>query len=533
MENIFNEIMNKIDLKSLKLKFQELSFDFKKQFNYKLELNAFPMLTTNLKLMFFTLTKHELTLSVLNLSLTFAVPRMNGGNGDKLPTSSSESSESRDKRAQPEILCRAPIQPPPLFNLINRPPIPLPAINRFYESIDEHTDHSFSAPNYSYVRETYLNPWLVNFPPCDQLDGHTIIKPFPGEWCSVPPSEAHIRLRPLSEHNMVLTMAVHEHFLLIGLSLGQILSYDLNGLHLIRSYQVHEQYGVRQIICGKKLNRFYACAYDTFLEYSYFDSRERYRFRNHTFIKSVLYVNNPMLIIDLDGWVHVFRDEAEIKIYPIGKLFNKLSYIEELRSFDLMSGEQARPCLLRFKCCLAIVNISLYSEHKLSVWKKELISLDPNDHVAIACFEDKLFYATVPKTTTQTSTAVFISRIRDFGYANRVDILRTTSGVLVRMRASENKLLIFTRTQQMEIFDIRSNIKVSQISFKMGINTMIVARNMLIVGTYEACLISQSLSMTGDEVCRQCEVNTQSEGIRVYERCEHNIVPEQTHRLYF
>ena len=416
---------------------------------------------------------------------------------------------------------------PALFNALTQP---LSTVtSRYYQSVTEPFSESFvRTSDYKYVKEKILYPWLTQYPRVELLSRHIIYKPNSGDYANTVPEDQYVRIRPKSEHNLVQYLTTYQNFILLGMGLGQVILYNLKEMTLIRTYQVHHSFGVRQIVVGKKVDRFFVIAFDTFMEFSYYDGLPRYKFTDQTVIKAILAVSNPMLIINIEGFVSEYSNEdSETKVSPIGKLFDNISYIEELKSYDPYINERTRPCLVRNKCCIAIINLTLSSEPKLSVFRKELLTTNPEEGVLICCNEEKYFYSIIPQIMAPCVSTIYVSRFNDMGYVNRIEMIRCIDAFL-NMRTTENFLLVMNRIQKIEVFDVRSNVKKYQISFGQYINTSIIVKNKLIVGTHDSSLIIQDMSLIRDEICKHCGTPFDFENIGVFKRCIHFIPYENS-----
>ena len=388
-------------------------------------------------------------------------------------------------------------------------------------------NNSLSYPNLFFIRSKVLLPWLSRYPREDIFKGLTLYKPNYGDFADVRPKERFIRFRPPRENNLVLTMETYRHFLLIGLGLGQVLLYDLHSMSLIRTYEVNENFGVRQIIVGQKMNRFFVTAYDEFSEYSYYDSEVKFSFKNQSFIRTVLYASKPMLIVDIDGFVSYYKnDEPEIKAYPLGQLFGTVSHIEELKAYNSYTNDRPtlRPILLRHKCCFALINFDMGTE-KVKIWKKDLLSVDPEEKIIIECFEEKMFYTSIPNDGTLKTSTIFVTQLKELGFVNSVEAISTTTGIVNTIRISEEYLTVSTREQFLEIFEVRSLVKKYVVFTRNYVYSTLVTKNILIFGTHEGSIIIQRFPIRGYEVCRRCRGKFK-EKPEVQTRCFHFVLPE-------
>ena len=389
-------------------------------------------------------------------------------------------------------------------------------------------DRTIKLPDYFVVRDNFLTPWLQDIPRSDVFDEPTLCKPYSGDWAEVRPKPCYVRMKPSTQRNMVLTMATFKHFLLVGMGLGDVLLFDMNSMILIRTYEVHEVFGVRQIIVGQKPNRFFTCAYDEFSEYSYYQETPILKFRNQCFIQAVLCSSYPMLIVDIDGFVSIYREHyPDIKVYPLGKLFDSVSYIEELKAYIGSSSEYFRPVILRHRCCVALANLTIAEDQKLTVWKKDLLSLDPEEKFIITCFEEKVFYASVPNFAISKFSNIYVSQIKEIGLMNRSEIIKTSTGVVLTMKAFENYLTVVTRSPFIEIFDARTNVNSFVINTGHLNYYTIVLKNLLLVGTQEGSLIIQELPYCCNEICLHCQDDFKLVNEGVIKRCSHFVVPEK------
>lgn len=389
--------------------------------------------------------------------------------------------------------------------------------------------------NFRYIEENILSPWLSNFPRSEMLTRHNLYKLPPIQFAEFLPKERYIQIKPLSHGKIVHSLATFKQFLLIGMSEGQIVLYDVISMKIIRVYHVKKQFGISQIITGMKETRFFVTCFSDFIEFSYFDDVEKFRFRNQYYIIKVLTQSNPMLIVDSKGYIHYYRElneENDIQVQPVpGLVIDSLSSIEEIGSYDPFIQEHTRPCLLKNQTCIAIVNLMLSAEPKLSVWRKEIISPNLGDTVLVCCSQDKYFYTLLECGNDNRSPVIYASKLREIGRPSRNDLLFTSGGLIHNLEVASHYLLAHSKSRQLEIFDTRTCVKVFHINFKYLIMTSIILNDILIVGTFNGGLISQKLFNNENEVCRECEGKRLLEADTVKMRCIHYVMPEPTTEL--
>ena len=380
--------------------------------------------------------------------------------------------------------------------------------------------------------------WLGNTVRSEILSRHVVYHPDPVEWANTLPSRRFVRLRPKIESNCVTAFATYRNWLIMGMSHGQVILYDMNRNSIIRNYIVKSKYAVTQIITGKVSDKFFVVCANEFVELSYSDDQVHFRFKNQYLIRRVLANDAPILIVDSNGAVFEYFKETEelgrAVVGVIGLNLGEVHFITELKSFDSHIYEKTRPLLLRNKSSLAIVNLSLNTDPKLTLWRKETLSLNEKDNIVVTCFEEKYFYTFIVIGHHPSTNLIYVSSFQDLGSSGRVDFIKPSSGLITGMKCAGNYLLTLTRVQQLEIFDARTHLKRYQISFEHPLNDVTVINNVLVAATKEGSIIIENLFMESNKVCGKCANTFYFEPLTVLKRCFDNLPQEsQMHPILF
>ena len=458
---------------------------------------------------------------------------MDSDNG--MPDSTEEGTSNQRPIGSQRPLPRIPVRPSASVTaLANYPSMGHSVVNRLYSPALEHNyESTTNLANYEFVKNTVFEPWLSTASYSDMLSRHILYKPTPTEWATVLPRRRYERFMPKRENNAITALAAFRDHLLIGFKKGQVILYDLKSMCAVRSFNLKGRYSVTQIIVGKKRDRFFITAANEFIEYGYDDEVAKYKFQCPYVIKKVLTYSVPMLIVDGRGGVYEYTVGDELSDALVLKVegldLEEISYIQELKSFDFHIHERTRPCFIRRSTCIAIVDLTLNSNNKLILWRKEMLSSGFDDNITICCAEEKFFYAYIPSSLFPSTNCIYVSKFNDIRSSTRVELIKTTSGLLLNMKCSGDYLIAQTQKFQLEFFEIESHNKVFQLSFEYQLNHVYVLRNTVLIGTCDGAMLSETLKMDKDMVCYECKNQYYFESIFVFKRCSHNL-PQETIR---
>jgi hypothetical protein len=304
-----------------------------------------------------------------------------------------------------------------------------------------------------------------------------------------------------------LAIAVIKNYLLVGLSKGDVILFDSVVNMTLRVYHVSRRSGVSQIIVGKKDGVFLAVTLQEIVEYSYLDRDERFRFTCGDNIRAVLADERPILIIDFNGYLYEYHPEIsngdDLIVRPI--LFNLegLSFAKELRCFDAVNNGLSRICLIRNKCCVAIVDLLLINNQRMNVWKKEILTNNPADEIIIDFYQTKIFYTTIESVFVASNGVITVMPISELGNQNSKETITIMSGPLYSMVIREYFLITQSRNRHIEIFIAENYARLYKIVADNLYPTITIVKNCLILGTDEASLIIKSLPVA-NEYCLHC-----------------------------
>ena len=431
---------------------------------------------------------------------------------------------------------RAPIRPPPPLELLTRA-ITIPRIS-LSDSLGNYGNfQTQSIANYEFVRNSILIPWMGSANRSEILTRHVLYVPDQIEWADTVPTRRYLRLWPKAEHNAVTCITAFENYLLVGLDHGQVISYNLNLQTILRTYRVKENCPITQIITGKKANKFFVITVNEFHEFSYIDETLRFKYLFPYVIRKALILDSPLLLVDASGSLYEcsFRYDSDLtSIVKVSEIsMAEVSYIQDLKSFDPRIFERTRPCMVRKKCCLAIVDISLNAAQKLTLWRKELISVNPNDRIIICTYYDKYFYAIIPSLINPTSNYIYISPLKNMNSGLSLKFIKPSTGILTNMKCVSHFLMVFTQNWHLEVFDAQTLIKKFHLSLDQEINDLFMIKNVLLMGTKEGSIIVEEMNMIQSQVCDLCKPNFHFEPITVLQKCFHNLPHEQIVQPYF
>ena len=425
-----------------------------------------------------------------------------------------------------------PIRHPILTSALSRPLYPMGLIdNQPYGITNDHNyqltyPQPIASRQSQTIRHGIFEPWLSQLPKNETIKGVILYKPMP-EWADSLPAEKYVRLRPRTHRSAVTTMAIYKRFLLIGLSQGEVILYDLNSMSEIRNYSVKHKLPITQIITGTKKNHFFVTSFNLLIEYSYNDEHERFRFTNQYYIKMLLTLSEPMLIVDSKGLLHCYHGEnTGITVTAIPDVnLGEFSLIEELKYQGSVASMTGRPCLLIKKNCIAVVIIDVQNEPKLTLLLKKILTRGTDDTIMLVCSEEKIFYSLVENAMTNNSSIIYITKVKNLEENICVDYIKTTGGILTNMKATDSYLVTITHNQ-VEIFDIRSFVKLYHISHEDYLQSSIMIRNMLVLGTQNGSIICQNVLVQSDRVCLHCANIYFFEFLSVKKICFHFTPPE-------
>ena len=385
-------------------------------------------------------------------------------------------------------------------------------------------------------QHTILNNWYRTTVRSELLSRHKIYNPNPIEWADTIPMRRFVRVRPTEDHNFVTAFGVYKHLIIVGFTQGHLVCYDLNSMSLMRTYYTNTRFAITQIVTGKKFDRFFVTSANQFIEFSYYDDNEKFRYTGQYLIRNVLSFDFPLLIVDAIGTVFEYMSESEelntAVIQISGLNLNEIQFIHELKSFDPYIHEKTRPVLISNRGCIALVNFELNSEQKLSLWRKELLCSDTNDRILICCFEEKFFYTKIQREISQNSNVVYVSAFNDIGSRVSKEPIRASPGVITKIECSSDFLIVINQETNVEIFDARTQIKKYHLCSKLSINKSLIIKNTILLGTKEGSIIVESLQMSNDAVCSKCENSLYFEHLTVYRKCRHNLPYETQMQFY-
>jgi hypothetical protein len=408
-------------------------------------------------------------------------------------------------------LTRLPLRRTPILPIIRQSPdLTNPFNDRSYVRPIVHflgATGNREGPGLFYVREAILNPWLNEFPRCEMLARHRVYKPTESDWGEVHPKTAFRRLTDFMIPNSVTTMVIFRNYMLVGLGNGQVVLYDLVPNQVLKTYRAHQHQVIRQIIVGKKENRFFVVTLTDLVEFSYFELTEKFRFSSTTNIRTVLYEQNPMLVLNEAGYFYEFSPvacvEERVAVMPTGFSVEDISKIIELKSYDLSTRELTRPCILRNRCCIAIADLANISSHKIEVWRKELLTSNPEDEILMECYQSKLFYAVVDSIFVNANTKIHVISLTDIGLPTSIESITLQGGILYSMSVKESYLITQSRTKQIEIYDATTHVKRYHVSIDFLCPLVTIINNCLVLGTEQACMVTKALP-SSNEYCLRC-----------------------------
>ena len=347
------------------------------------------------------------------------------------------------------------------------------------------------------------------------------------------PEKRFIRLRPRNENSSVTVIEIFQQYLMVGTNNGLVAMFDMNSMSVSRIYNVNENHPVNQIITSKKEARFFVVCHNCFIEYSYFDERIRYRYRNSSVIKKVLTLSKPMLLIDERGNFFEYSNSVEFDsiIVPISGLrIEENIFIEEFRSYDPHNSIMTRPILLIKNNCVAVANIDLTIEERLQVYCKDILLTRADETIIICLCKDQYFYTASTEAYIHLTGIIFAGKLDEIGRLSKTNLIKTTSGYVNKMTSSENNLVVLTQNQQIEIFDVDTHTKRYHISCGHFMTAVNLLRNYVIVGTNSGAIITQELPLLDNEVCLKCRNLYFFEFNCVWKRCRH-FVPQEFESL--
>ena len=430
---------------------------------------------------------------------------------------------------------RLPVRPSSLVTALLRPPrLRNGIINHLYARPTRPIEHTYeptvNLTNFEFARNNVFNPWLSTAVRNEILARHYLYKPSPTQWAMVMPRRRFERFYPRRENNYITTFAVFRNYLLIGFNYGQISLFDLSSMCTIRSYCLRGRHRVTQIVVGKKTDRFFVISANEFTEFSYEEDSIKYRFACPFAFRKILFYDYPMLIVDSAGGVYEYIYENDLMESIVLKVeglnLEELSFIQELKSFDPHMQEKTRPCLIKKGSCIAVVDITINSNQKMTLFRKEMLSTDPNENPVICCHEEYFFYSFISNNSYRSTNYIYVSKLKDIRTSTRVDMIKVSSA-LQNIKCSGGYLIALIQNMEIELYDAVSHIKQHQISFNTPISDILIIRNTILSGTRDGAMIIETLKMDRDQVCEVCANPYHFETNRWLRRCKHHIPQER------